>query len=181
KTSIEICKNLLQYFSFYGLPERIISDNGTEFKNAISKIDIHFTTPFHHESNSLVERFHSTLIEHLRILRTRFKSGNIETLMQYALVAYNNSIHSSTHFTPFEITFGHTNSLDPCYLINLSFYSDYVLTHREKLQHLYKDLQNKLEIRKENIINKRNTLGPDQFQFIDPHICNCRRDVPQPQ
>lgn len=61
--------------------------------------------------------------------------------MQYALIPYNNSIHGSTNFTPYEMTFGHTNSRDPCELITSSFYSDYVLTHRGKLEHLYKDLQ----------------------------------------
>lgn len=77
KTSIEICNTLLQYFTFYGKPVQITSDNGSEFNNEtvkellkIHNIKIHFTTPIHHEGNAPVERFHLTLIEHLRILRT---------------------------------------------------------------------------------------------------------------
>ena len=172
KTAIEISTALIKYFSFYGLPERIIMDNGPEFKNETvrellkaHKINIHFTTPFHHESNSPIERFHSTLIEHLRILNERFKNENVKELMQYALIAYNNSIHSATRFTPFDITFGHTNSRDPCDLINTTFYADYILNHKEKLKHLYQDVKDKLETNKLKIIQKRNTLGPDQYQF----------------
>lgn len=67
---------LVHFFQFFGIPQQIISDNGSEFQNEVVKgllnahnIKIHFTTPYHHESNSPVERLHSTLIEHLRILK----------------------------------------------------------------------------------------------------------------
>lgn len=70
-----IADKLMMYFSHHGLPELIISDNGTEFKNIIIqdllktfKIDVHLTSVNHPESNSIVERFHSTLREHMRIL-----------------------------------------------------------------------------------------------------------------
>jgi len=168
KTAIEICKALIHYFSFYGLPEKVIMDNGTEFKNTTvqellksHKINVHFTTPFHHESNSPVERFHSTLIEHLRILSDRFKDEDVNTLMSYALIAYNSSIHSSTHFAPYKLTFGHTSSRDPCELINTGFYTDYVYTHHNKVKHLYDEIKDKLESQKQRVIEKRNTLGPE--------------------
>ena len=106
-------------------------DNGIEFNNEtvkellkIHKINIHFGTPLHHKSNSIVERFHSTLIEHLRILRQTTSNCSAFQLMKYALIGYNNTIHSSTNFTPFELTFGHTNIRDPCHLVETSFYTE---------------------------------------------------------
>lgn len=169
-TAIETCNALLKFFTFYGLPTKIIMDNGSEFNNAtvkellkLHKIEIHFTTPMHHESNSPVERFHSTLIEHLRLLRN--EHGDDPNLMKYAIIAYNNSIHSTTNFTPYELVLGHTNSRDPSELINKSFYSDYVSNHHEKLKALYKDVTQKSKEIKTKIIEKINTQGPNQYHF----------------
>lgn len=172
KTSLDICNAFLNYFSYYGIPEKITLDNGTEFKNEnvkellkSHKIDIHFTTPSHHESNSPIERFHSTLIEHLRILQQKHPKENIINLMKYGIIAYNNSLHSTTKFSPFELTFGHTNLRDPLDLIETTFYSDYVYNHNEKMKHLYQKTSENLENTKNKILGKRNIHGPVQTQF----------------
>lgn len=169
KTAIAICDALLEYLQFYGTPARITADNGKEFKNesvsellTTHKINIHFTTPFHHESNSLIERFHSTLIEHLRILRETYDCTTPTQLMKYAIIAYNNSIHSSTNFTPLELTLGHTDTRDPTELTEIQFYTDYVFNHKERLKHLYKSVSEKLETKKEKVITLRNNEGPQQ-------------------
>lgn len=52
------------------------------------QINIHFTTPLHHESNAPIERFHSTLIEHLRLLRNEYKDDH--NLIKHPIIAYNN-------------------------------------------------------------------------------------------
>lgn len=64
-TATEACDALICLFSYYGIPTKIITDNGREFSNETLKdilkmhnIKIHFTTPLHHESNSPLERFH---------------------------------------------------------------------------------------------------------------------------
>lgn len=78
---------MIQFISFYGCPESITCDNGGEFNNNLlkellktQKINVYFTTPRQHESNSPVERFHSTLIEHLRILKEKNKDTPISSL-----------------------------------------------------------------------------------------------------
>ena len=74
KTAINVSNALIKYFSSFGIPEKLILDNAREFNNEtvkeilnLHKIKIHFTTPYHHDSNGIVERFHSSIIELLRI------------------------------------------------------------------------------------------------------------------
>ncbi|KAI5756548.1 hypothetical protein M8J77_025839 [Diaphorina citri] len=84
----EIVDKLLESFSHHGIPSMIVSDNGCEFKNSIvreflslHKINVHFTSSQHPESNGVIERFHSTLIEHIRLLNNRdeFKRDSLTT------------------------------------------------------------------------------------------------------
>lgn len=155
-----------------GIPQQIVSDNGTEFNNetvkellSLHKIKVHFTTPYHYESNSIVERFHSTIIEHLRILKETYPDEKLD-LIDYAIIGYNISIHSATKFTPFELTFGHTNSRNPNEIfVPKSFYTDYVENHNEKLKHVYSEVNEKLQNQKKKIVSKRNTKGNDNEEF----------------
>lgn len=154
-TAISACEQLLNFFSFMGIPKQIVADNGTEFKNEtlkdllkVHKINIHFTTPYHHESNAPIERLHSTLLEHIRLLKEQDKNSDINTLMRYAIIAYNSTIHSQTNFTPFELTLGHTDSRDPMLIIPTQVYSDYIYTHKTNTQTLYDKI-------KETTLNKK--------------------------
>lgn len=172
KNAISIANALIKYFSFCGIPEKLIIDNGTEFNNDtvkeilnLHKIKIHFTTPQHHESNSIVERFHSTIIEHLRLLKDSFPNEK-ENIMDYAIIAYNNSIHSATNYTPFELTHGHTNAKDPNEIFILKeFYSDYAENHKNKLKHVYEKVKNKLETEKQKTVSKHNNMGDQNKEF----------------
>lgn len=171
RNAIEISKHLIQYFNFYGTPEKIVCDNGGEFKNEVvqemlnlHKIEIHFTTPAHHDSNGVIERLHSTLIEHLRILQT--EHPNDDNLMQYAILGYNNTIHSVTGFTPFELTFGHSSLRDNVELfLQKNFYQKYVNDHKEKTNVMYDNLEKKLKETKIKIVDKINLHGDVQNTF----------------
>lgn len=156
-------EQLIHFFQFFGIPQQIVADNGSEFQNEVVKgllnahgIQIHFTTPYHHESNSPVERLHSTLIEHLRILKESDPRANITKLMPYAIIAYNSTIHSSTNFTPFELVLGHTDSRDPMKLIPSHVYTEYINNHKNNTQILYEKICEKCQTNKEQIINKIN-------------------------
>lgn len=165
-TSIHIADALLQIFASIGVPNKITTDSDHKFNNdiikeicAIHKINIHFTTPYNPNSNSPIERFHSTIAEMIRIQKLT-NNDNIVNLMRYALIAYNNTIHSSTNFTPFEVLFGHTSSRNPLELYyTQEFYQDYVSKHRA--QHTHKYLTNKLMTDKENVISKYNKHTED--------------------
>lgn len=114
-SAVDVTNALIQYFSLYQIPDGITFDSGTEFNNNLVKdllntynIKIHTTCVDNPKSNGLIERFHSTIIEHLRILNQRqnFKQHNTFKKIQLALIAYNNSINSITKFTPNEILYG---------------------------------------------------------------------------
>lgn len=168
--TVEICDKLLEYFSYYGTPSQIVADNAKNFNSEaikeilkLHKVNIHFTTPYHHESNSPVERFHSSLIEHLRILQNLHK--NERNLMRYAIIAYNSSIHSDTKFTPYELVLGHTSNGDPSNFITDTFYSEYANTHKEKLSHLYSKISEQSKLNKENRLQKREDQNINNHNF----------------
>lgn len=176
-TAISVSQNLIHFFSFFGIPKLIISDNGTEFKNEVVKdllkthnIKIHFTTPNHHESNSPVERLNSTLIEHIRILREKNKDTDLTTLMPYAVIAYNSTIHSSTGFTPYTLILGHTSSNDPMQLMPAQIFTEYVNTHKTNTEALYNKIHQDSIHLKQKLIDKHNQNKTSQKLTIGCQI-----------
>lgn len=170
KSAINVCDALVKYFTSFGTPQHLIVDSGLEFKNETVKellklhqINIHFTTPGHHQSNAIVERFHSTLIEHLRILKETHP--NELELINYAVLGYNSSIHSATNFTPFELVFGHTNLRNPEIFTPKEFFSNYVEDHNKKLTQVYEQVRVKLENKKQSLVTKINTKGDTNEEF----------------
>lgn len=88
-----ILDKLLTYF---GIPKLIISDSESEFKNTLLQntlkehnINNHFTSINHPESNEIIERVHSTLLEHLRLMEhnPKFKNYSPNAQLSYALLA----------------------------------------------------------------------------------------------
>lgn len=159
--SIDVADALLEYFQFYGVPEEINCDSGKEFKNDIickfleaHKILVHFGTPMNPPSQGTIERFHSSLIEHIRCLQEHRKDP-IKILMKTAIIAYNNSISKTTGFTPFEIAYGHTALRDPMELLySKDYYHQYIEDHKDRLKHLYESIKSKNEIQKESYVEK---------------------------
>lgn len=172
KTAIHVSNALIKYFTSFGIPRNLVLDNGTEFNNIavkellkLHKIHVHFTTPAHHESNSIIERFHSSIIEHLRILKEIYPDER-DNLMDYAIIAYNNTIHSATNYSPFELTFGHTDSRNPIEIFTPnSFFSEYAENHKSKLKHVYQNVHEKLQNKKEKVIDKINVNGDTSNEF----------------
>ena len=105
-TTIE---KLRQLFAVHGLPDKVISDNGTcftstEFADFMKKNGIrHSTTaPYHPSSNGLAERAVRTFKEAMK----RAESGSIETKISRFLFRYRNTPHSTTGRSPAELLLG---------------------------------------------------------------------------
>ena len=172
KNSIEYCDKLIQFISQHGTPNKITADNGLEFNNQsvkellkFHKIETHFVTPQHPQSNGMIERLHSTLIEHYRVLKET-SSGTPKTLMLYAIIGYNNSIHSATGFPPLELTLGHTVIRDPFDIfINRQYTSQYLEDHKQKIDVIYNKVKEKMLKEKEAIVTRKNKdINEPQFK-----------------
>lgn len=162
-TSVHIAEALLGIFSVIGIPNKITTDSDSKFDNdviteicALHNINIHCTTLYNPNSNSPIERLHSTLAELIRLQRITDKDEPIN-LMKYAIIAYNNTIHSATGFTPFELLYGHTNSRNPLELhFPKEFYQEYVLKHKQIMNNVHKLINTKLTTEKQQVIEKAN-------------------------
>lgn len=163
-SSVHVAEALLHVFSILGLPLKITTDSDSKFENDVIKeicashnINIHFTTPYNPNSNSPIERFHSTIAEIVRIQRMTNKEDTIQMIMKYSVIAYNNAIHSTTGYTPHELLFGHTASRNPLELFYpREFYQDYVLKHRVHAEAVQECVAAHMSKDKEQVIAKRN-------------------------
>ncbi|CAH1995213.1 unnamed protein product [Acanthoscelides obtectus] len=163
--AIETTSAMIQFFSFFGIPHKITCDNGTEWKNNIFQdlcsmydISLHYTTAYNPNSNSPVERFHSTIIETIRTLREEKPHQNIRDLMHYAILSYNNSIQSSTDFTPFQIAKGQLDFRNPFETTPNEQISSYMIEHSQILKLLSQQLTEKLERKQRQNLERENRL-----------------------
>ena len=96
----------------FGMPSVIHSDQGREFENKV----LHElcilggshktkTTPYHPESDGLVERFNRTLLMMLAMFASGHKD-DWDDLLPPVMMAYRSSVHESTGFSPYRLMFG---------------------------------------------------------------------------
>ncbi|KAK9729857.1 hypothetical protein QE152_g15664 [Popillia japonica] len=164
KTVIEIVDRLIESFSIHGTPQEMVMDKGLEFNNVtlrellkLYKIKVHYTTSQNPNSNSLIERFHSTLLEHVRLLKNQKVTQDIKQLVRLAILAYNSTNHSATGVTPFELLYGHTNSKEPMDLYyDDVYFQEYIDNHKERTKHLYEHIARRMQENKERSIDKKN-------------------------
>jgi Integrase zinc binding domain/Integrase core domain len=95
----------------HGCPQRIISDRGTHFKNNVIKELVaklgtrhQLSTPYHPQTNGLVERFNRTLCESIGKLVEKVSDWNL--LIPSILFAYRTAKNSTTKITPFYLVYG---------------------------------------------------------------------------
>lgn len=153
----------------YNFPSRLISDNASNFISklikdltnlfAIKKI---FTTPYHPQAN-IVERAHRTLNAYLRAYTD--KNRDIwDELLKYATFAYNNSVHSTTGYTPHELAHGFKIQI-PSHLMKQKITYNY-----ENLADLTRNnIAKALEIAKEHLYNKK----LQNKYYYDSNAKNC--------
>ena len=111
-TTPKVISALVQLFSRVGFPEEILTDQGTNFTSRLMK-QLHHqlgitairTTPYHPQTDGLVERFNQTLKNMLR----KFVSDtgkDWDKWLPFLLFAYREVPQASTGFSPFELLYG---------------------------------------------------------------------------
>lgn len=100
-----------EIFSRFGIPASIVSDHGSQFDSKVYKdfcdrlgIIQNFATPYHHQSNGLVERMNRSLENMLRMYVDKDQT-DWDLYLSPCLFAYRTSIHSVTKKSPFEAMF----------------------------------------------------------------------------
>ena len=107
-TSTATIKKLRQSFAVHGLPETVVTDNGTCFTsdefsvfmrhNGIKHIK---SAPYHPSTNGLAERAVQTLKQGLK----KLKQGSLETRVSRFLSSYRTTPQSITGLSPSEMLF----------------------------------------------------------------------------
>ena len=107
-----IAEQLVTLFSRYGVPEEILTDQGSNFTSQLlTEIYrmLHVypirTTPYHPQTDGLVERFNQTLKAMLKKAATD-EGKDWDRVIPYLLFAYREVPQSSTGFSPFELLYG---------------------------------------------------------------------------
>ena len=100
------------YICEHGVPETLHTDQGRQFDGALVHelckllgINKTRTSPYHPQSDGLVERFNRSMKDQLaKYLATT--PGEWDDVLHQVAFAYNSTVHSSTGFTPFYLATG---------------------------------------------------------------------------
>ncbi|KAL7841522.1 hypothetical protein SRHO_G00252130 [Serrasalmus rhombeus] len=108
----QVVNALIQLISRVGIPREILTDQGTNFtskqlKDVFSLLGIKGlkTTPYHPQTDGLVERFNKTL----KVMLRRFVNetgSDWDTWLPYVLFAYREVPQASVGFSPFQLLYG---------------------------------------------------------------------------
>uniref|UniRef100_A0A3P9K2N1 Integrase catalytic domain-containing protein n=1 Tax=Oryzias latipes TaxID=8090 RepID=A0A3P9K2N1_ORYLA len=108
----KVIGDLVQLFSRVGVPDEIITDQATNFTSGTMKqlqkelgIKRIRTTPYHPQTDGLVERFNQTLKQMLRKF-VADTGRDWDKWLPFVLFAYREVPQASTGFSPFELLYG---------------------------------------------------------------------------
>ena len=153
KSSVTVAKKLYNDFVLrFGIPARLLSDQGGEFENRIIKeLNKHLgicksrTTPYHPQTNGSCERMNQTLLKMLKTLSEKEKSKWPESINKL-IHAYNCSSHSSTGYSPFFLMFGRQPRLPIDLMLAIEKQDDEINSHNTFVDSWQKQMKDAYEI-----------------------------------
>jgi len=96
----------------HGCPKELLTDQGTHFVNELldslcNRLGVkhRLSTPYHPQTNGLVERFNKTLCEILAKYSIEYKE-DWDVFLPSALFAYRTMRQNTTRYEPFYLTYG---------------------------------------------------------------------------
>ena len=106
-----VLEAMLEVFSRHGIPETILTDQGSVFMSRLTKLVCHTlgieqirTSPYHPQSDGALERWHASLKGMLKRSEADLKYWDRH--LRYLLFAYRDTPHCITGFSPFSLLFG---------------------------------------------------------------------------
>jgi hypothetical protein len=101
-----------QLFLVYGAPRVLLTDRGTNFMSNVLRevnefwgVKQSFTTPYHPQTDGMVERFNRTLAK-LLASHVDDNQRNWDVILPYVVYAYRTTVHEVTKETPFFLMYG---------------------------------------------------------------------------
>lgn len=111
-TAPTVLRVLIQLFSRVGIPDEILTDQGTNFTSKLMQlfhkqlgISAIKATPYHSQTDGLVERFNQTLKKMLQKF-VDDTGKDWDRWLPFLLFAYREVPQASTGFSPFELLYG---------------------------------------------------------------------------
>jgi len=112
-TATAVSKALLKFFTQFGIPKTVISDQGTHFTaRVIDQVleqlgcEHRYASAYHAQTQGALERFHQTMKTMIRTYVHDHKKDWDQGL-PFLLFAIRDSVQESLGFTPNELVFGH--------------------------------------------------------------------------
>ena len=107
-----VAQELVKIFARLGIPDELLTDQGSNFVSellnqlsSLLRIRRIKTSPYHPQTDGLVERFNGTLKRMLRRF-VQEAPGAWDELLPYLLFSYREVPQASTGFSPFELFYG---------------------------------------------------------------------------
>ena len=107
-----VAQELVNIFARLGIPDELLTDQGSNFVSellnqlsSLLRIRRIKTSPYHPQTDGLVERFNGTLKRMLRRF-VQEAPGAWDELLLYLLFSYREVHQASTGFSPFELLYG---------------------------------------------------------------------------
>ncbi|CAF1458242.1 unnamed protein product [Rotaria sordida] len=166
-----------EYFCKYGVPAVILSDQGSHFRNQLMEnikvligYNHSYSTPYHPQTNGIVERFNATFIPQIAKLQDT-QDNNWDEYLQAVVFAYNTGIHKTTKYSPYELIYGRSPRLPinarPSYF-SFSKPNDYFEQLKRTLRIYHQAARHHIILQQQNnkYMYDRNRLDP-QYKIGD--------------
>lgn len=117
RTIIDLKRAITEHIRVFGRPEIIVCDQepgftSIDFIGFLQDLNIELHHASCSNSNGIVERFHSTLIELFRTMNHKHTDLDFNDRINILVDLYNNTIHSATGFKPRQVIFNYQNRTD---------------------------------------------------------------------
>ena len=148
--SVTVAEALVSVFARMGCPKEILSDCGTQMISDLMK-EVHrllgvttvTTTPYHPQSNGMVERFNGTIKAMIKKV-VQDQPKDWDRMIPAVLFAYRELPNASTGFSPFELMFGRP-ARGPIYLLAQSWSGKSISEDQKNVFQYVFDLKNRLD------------------------------------